>query len=122
MLVAGLFSMMSMMSSGNHANCLAGIPGSPECVGGMDPLQFAVAHINAFLSASLGIAGSLAGLLLAALILLAWLVVPNLPESGIAAPYLLRTLIEEHARSIQKQRHWIARFEKRDPSFAYAMN
>ena len=120
-LVAGSFTMSVMMSSGNHANCLAAIPGSPKCPGG-DPLQLALMHINAFLSASLGIVGTLATLLLAALALLIWFAVPEVLRMEDVVSCSLRIFSEEYAQSIKKQRRWITRLEKRDPSFVYAMN
>ena len=120
-LVAGSFAMSAMMGSGNHADCLAAIPGNPKCPGGA-PLQFALAHINAFLSASLGIVGSLATSLLAAFAFLAWLEVGEVLKLTNAVSYPRRIFAEGYAQSIKKQRHWIARLEKRDPSSAYAMN
>jgi hypothetical protein len=119
----GAFAMNAMMNSGNHANCLAAIPGSPECVGGMTPLQFAMTHINALGSASLGIVGTFAALLLAALALLAWLVVAD--ESDVLAVTSscgARVFSGMRFRGARKQYHWISILEKRDPSLAYAMN
>ena len=119
-LVAGSFA-MGNMGSGNHANCLAAIPGSPKCIGGMDPLQFAITHINAFLNASLGIVGSLTALLLASLILLAWLAAPDAATLSSAVSYFSKIFAEERVSGIRKQRHWISLLEKRDPSLSCAM-
>ena len=120
---AGAFAMNAMMNSGNHANCLAAIPGSPECVGGMTPLQFAMTHINALSGASLGIVGTLAALLLVALVLLVWLRVADGSDAlAMASLHTSRIFSEEHLQGLRKQRHWISILEKRDPSLAYAMN
>lgn len=119
-LVAGSFAMINM-GSGNHANCLAAIPGSPKCIGGMDPLQFAITHINAFLGVSLGIVGSLTALLLVSLVLLAWLAASDAATPAAASSYFSKIFAEEHARGIQKQLRWISLLEKRDPSPYRAM-
>ena len=119
----GAFAMSATMNSGNHVNCLAAIPGSPECVGGMTPLQFAMTHINALGGASLGIVGTLAVLLLAALALLVWLRVADASNVlATASLHTSRIFSEEHLQGLRKQRHWISILEKRDPSSVYAMN
>ena len=120
---AGAFAMSAMMSSGSHVNCLAAIPGSPECVGGMTPLQFAMTHINALGGASLGIVGTLAILLLVALALFSWFrVAAGSGVHVVASLHTSRMFSEERLRGLCKQRHWISILEKRDPSLAYAMN
>ena len=118
-LTAGNFAMADM-ASGNHPNCLAAIPGSPTCLGGMDPFQFAVTHINALLSASLGIVSSFVLVLFGALLLLVWLTLPSLSKLSASASYYLRIFTERNVRSIRKQRRWISLLEKRDPSLAFA--
>ena len=120
-LMAGSFAMINM-GSGNHANCLAAIPGSPKCIGGMDPLQFAITHINALLSVSLGITSSLVLALVSALMLLAWLVVPDASGLLPTTSNYSRIFVDGNARSVRKQRHWISLLEKRDPSLSCAMN
>lgn len=121
-LIAGSFAMGAMMSSGNHVNCLAAIPGSPKCLDG-DPLQFALTHIGAFLSASLGIVGLSATLFLITLIfLIVQLEMPEVLKVTNPVSYTPRIFFEEYIQSIKKQRRWIARLEKRDPSLAYAIN
>ncbi len=118
-LVAGSFVMINM-GAGNHANCLAAIPGSPQCIGGMDPFQFAITHINALLGASLGIVGSLILGLFASLMLLAWLAAPDLANLASAAVNYARIFSDGNIGSIRKQRRWISLHEKRDPSLAFA--
>ncbi len=120
-LVASSFVMVNMGPS-NHANCLAAIPGSAPCIGGMDPLQFAITHINALQSASLGVMGSLIFALFASLILLAWLVAPDISNLSSMASSRARIFINGNVRSVQKQRHWISLLEKRDPSLSCAMD
>ena len=119
----GALTMSAMMNSGSHVNCLAAIPGNPKCAGGMTPLQFAITHINALSGASLGIVGTFAVLLLAALALLVWLAVADDPGLLAAAlSHSIRIFSEGHLQGIRKQRHWISILEKRDPSLVYAMN
>lgn len=120
-LVAGSFAMVKM-DSGNHANCLAAIPGSPKCIGGMDPLQFAITHINALLGLSLGITSSLSLALFASLVLLLWFAAPEISKTISGVSYYARVSNEGNTRSTYKQRHWISLLEKRDPSLSCAMN
>ena len=120
-LVAGSFAMINM-EPGSHPDCLAAIPGSAKCLGGMDPLQFAITHINALLSASLGVTSSLVFALFATLILLAWLLVSDITNPLLTAANYSRISVEGNVRSVHKQRHWISLFEKRDPSLLRAMN
>lgn len=119
-LTAGAFAMSRIMNSTDHANCLAAIPGSAKCIGGMDPLQFASTHINALMGALLGVVSSLILVLLASLVLLTWLTTSTLSKLSSAAAYYSRIFTERNIRSVRKQRHWISLLEKRDPSFAFA--
>lgn len=121
-LAVGSFAMARMMGPGDHPNCLAAIPGSPRCFGGMDPFQFAVTHISALLGASLGIAGSLAGMALALLMLLAWLAIPDAADASSTTAGHSRNFVEGETESAHKQRHWISLLEKRDPSLYCAVN
>ncbi len=121
-LIVGWFAKINM-GPGNHANCLAAIPGSPECVGGMNPVQFAMMHINTLLGASLGIVGSLAtALLLSLLVLLAWITTPDAADLMPAFSSHTETFIEGVTRSVRRQRRWISLLEKRAPSPFRAMN
>ena len=119
-LTAGSFAMNRMMNSNDHADCLAAIPGSVKCIGGMDPLQFAITHINALLGASLGVTSSFILILLISLVLLAWLTVPALSKLLPAVSFYLRVFIERNIRGIHKQRRWTSLLEKRDPSLTFA--
>jgi hypothetical protein len=120
---AGAFVMVNM-GPGNHANCLAAIPGGPRCLGGMDAFQLAITHINALLSTSLGIISSFSLFLLGALIALAWLATPSIKDPQSNDSNYSRAFIgtEGKIRNIQKQRRWISLLEKRDPSLVCAMN
>lgn len=120
-LMAGSFAMIHM-NTADHTNCLAAIPGNPKCLGGMGPLQFAIMHINALLSVSLGVTSSLVLILLGALVLLVRLGVSD--PSGLlsSASSYSRIFVEGNINSVRKQRHWISLLEKRDPSLSYAMN
>ncbi len=120
-LVAGSFAMVNMGAS-NHANCLAAIPGSPKCIGGMDPIQFAITHISTLLSASLGVISPLAIVFLALLAVFAWFAILNIPSPLLAALSYLRTLDDVRISAAHKERHWISLLEKRDPSSSRAMN
>ncbi len=115
----GSFAMMNMGAS-NHANCLAAIPGSAACVGGMDPIQFAVTHINAFLGASLGITGSVTLAFFALFVLFARLSIGDVLKDPAISIIASRISFEKTAESITKQRHWISLHERRDPSLVFA--
>ncbi len=117
-LASGGFA-MGTMGPGSHANCLAAIPGSAPCVGGADPIQFAVAHVSAFLSASLGVAGPLTLAFLLLSMLFAWPPAADaLAASATGAAF--SRIFSGTAERMGKQRHWISLHEKRDPSLAYA--
>jgi hypothetical protein len=120
-LTVGSFAMVNM-ASGNHANCLAAIPGSPKCVGSMDPIQFAITHISTLLGASLGVVSPLVISLLALLAVFAWFVVPDISNLLLAVSAYPRIFAETSLSSIHKQRHWVSLLEKRDPSLPCAMN
>ncbi len=120
-LVAGGFAMANM-GAGNHANCLAAIPGSQQCVNGMNPFQFATIHINALLGASLGIVSSLAFTFLALLAVFAWLTVSVVADLPFITQRRLGIVTEGKANGIRKQHRWISLLEKRDPSLFCAMN
>ncbi len=113
---------MVNMGSGNHTNCLAAIPGSPKCLGGMDPIQFAITHIGTLLGASLGVVGSLVISLFALFVVLMWLVVPSISNSLLTISGYSGILVEAKIKSVRKQRHWVSLLEKRDPSLRCAMN
>lgn len=120
--VAGGFAMIRMMDSGNHANCLAAIPGQPDCAGIINSIQFALTHVDALISISLGIIGPSIFLIFVLLIIIA------LFRTIIIAKFLLTLqkhliiVIYKIARSIYKQRYWISLLEKRDPYLCRAMN
>ncbi len=120
-LVAGGFA-MATMGAGNHTNCLAAIPGSPECVNGMSPIEFVEMHINTLLGASLGIVGSLAFLFFALLAVFIWLTISAAIDPLFMVSRRLSIISNAKASSIGKQRHWISLLEKRDPSLMCAMN
>lgn len=118
-LAAGGF-VMANMRMGNHANCLAAIPGSAPCAPGMDPLQFAITHMNALLGALLGIAGSLASAFFSVLVLFAWLSIPGAPKDSLINAISSRVYFEKTADSITKQRYWMSLHERRDPLLSFA--
>ncbi len=120
-LVAGGFA-MATMGAGNHTNCLAAIPGSPECVNGMSPIQFVEMHINTLLGASLGIVGSLAFSFFALLVAFMWLTISAATDPLFMVSRRLSIISNARASGIGKQRHWISLLEKRDPSLLCAMN
>lgn len=120
-LSAGIFA-MNHMDSGDHANCLAAIPGQPGCSGNLDPVQFAIRHINAFLAMSLGITGSLVAVLFSSLILLAWLAAPDISKTASIASDCSGISIEGNARSVYKQRRWISILEGEEPFSFRAVN
>ncbi len=121
-LAVGGFAMMNM-GPGDHANCLAAIPGNPACVGGMDPVRFAIMHINALLGISLGIAGSFAAaFFFSFLVPLAWPPAPGAADLPPTISGYLGLFIEGITRSDRARRRWISLLEKRDPSPFCAMN
>ena len=120
-LVAGGFA-MATMGAGNHTNCLAAIPGSPECVNGMSPIQFVEMHINTLLGASAGITGSLVFSFFALLAACMWLTISAATDSLSITLRRVSIISAAKANSIGKQRHWISLLEKRDPSLMCAMN
>lgn len=120
-LLAGGFAMANM-GAGNHTNCLAAIPGSPQCVNGMSPFQFVEMHINTLLGASLGIVSSLIFSFFTLLAIFIWLTISAIAGPSLTALRRLSIIADEKANSAHKQRHWISLLEKRDPSFSCAMN
>ncbi len=121
-LIAGSFVMTRMMDFGNHANCLTAIPGQPPCSGNPNPFQSASEHINALLGASLAIVDGLLVVFLVSLALLAWLAMRDAAQLLPVIADRVHISAEKETTSIHKQRRWISLLEKRDPSFAYAMN
>ncbi len=121
-LVAGGFVMSSIMSSGDHADCLTAIPGNLNCAGILDPIQFLKTHINVLLDISLGVTSSLVLFLAASLMFLIWFIGPDALKLLSTNPNYARIFIDRNVRSTRKQRRWISLLEKRDPSLSCAMN
>ena len=118
-LAAGSFAMLHMKDV-DHSNCLAAIPGQPNCVNILNRVQLAVTHINALLSASLGIVNSFVLGLFVSLMLLAWVVLSDISGLHGVAKSFLRIFTEGIAESSYKQHRWISLHEKRAPSFVFA--
>ena len=121
-LVAGGFAMSRVMGSGNHADCLATIPGQPKCVGVLGSIQFVLTHINALIGISLGVVSSFTFIIFALLILIAWLAATPIAKFLSATQTYPVIAVGKIAGSICKQRHWISLLEKRDPYLCRAMN
>ena len=121
-LVAGGFAMSRMMGYGNHADCLATIPGQPKCVDVLGSIQFVLTHINSLIGISLGVVSSSTFIIFALLILIAWLAATPIAKFLSAARTYPVIAIGKTAGSIHKQRHWISLLEKRDPYLCRAMN
>ena len=120
-LMAGSFAMFHM-NDGAHANCLAAIPGQPNCVSILDRVKLATTHINALLSASLGIVNSLALALISLLVLLVWVSISEASHLVSKIGNFSRVSLEGTTRSVHKQNRWISLHEKRDPSLMFAVS
>jgi hypothetical protein len=118
---AGNFAIIRM-NNGSHTNCLAAIPGQPNCVGIFDRLKLVITHINALLGASLGIVSSFVLILFAALTVPSWIGVPDVSNLSATASNYSRSFIEGSSKSSPKQRRWFSLHEMRDPFSCHAMN
>jgi hypothetical protein len=118
---AGSFAMIHM-NDVSHTNCLAAIPGQPNCVGIFDRVKFVITHINALLGASLGMVSSFALVLFAAFIVPSWIGVPDVSNLSATDSNYSRSFIEGSSKSAQRQRRWFSLHEMRDSSSHHAMN